>query len=270
MDTPDVFAGVATHVVFAGGPPPTPAEKSVLLGRLTATTVTRSVAADSGIELADVLGVGAPPGPGSAGGPPLAAVLGDMDSVDPARLDRAEREGIPVERFPSDKDATDLELALDDAVAHASPGDRLVVVGTTSGRFDHVLATLLVLASPAYDDVDREAWLGGEVVHVVRGARSLELGEGTTFSVLPLHGDAHGVTARGVRWELHGEVLAAGTSRGVSNVAARAVVDIEVARGTVLVVVPSAQDAPRGASPPDAPHAHQRAAGEIDDTEEAR
>ena len=270
MDTPDVFAGVATHVVFAGGPPPTPAERSVLVGRLSATTVTRSIAADSGIELADVLGVGAPPGPGAAGGPPLAAVLGDMDSVDPGRLERAEREGISVERFPSDKDATDLELALDDAVAHASPGDRLVVVGTTSGRFDHVLATLLVLAAPAYDEFAREAWLGGEAVHVVLGARSLALGEGTTFSVLPLHGDAHGVTARGVRWELHAELLAAGTSRGVSNVAARDVVDIEVARGTVLVVVPSAQEGPPDTAQRQAPPAPQDAAEEIDDTEEAR
>ncbi|UDY36127.1 thiamine diphosphokinase [Dermatobacter hominis] len=256
MDTSDVFAGVATHVVFAGGPPPTPDERSQLVDRLATVRISRTVAADSGIALADALGVGAPTGPA------LDVVLGDMDSVDPGRLERASAEGSAVERFPADKDATDLELALDDAAAHAVPGDRLVVVGTTSGRFDHVLSTLLVLSAPAYDAFERDAWLGGESIHVVQGARLLRLGAGTTFSVLPVHGDALGVTARGVRWELHAEVLPAGTSRGVSNVAARDVVGIEVADGTVLVVVPSDRERPDGTGGADAL--------QIDDAEEAR
>jgi thiamine pyrophosphokinase len=254
MDTPDVFAGVATHVVFTGGPPPTDHERSRLVERLTTVEVARTVAADSGLALADALGVGASPSPR------LDVVLGDMDSVDPDRLERAAADGSSVERFPADKDATDLELALDDAAAHAAPGDRLVVVGTTSGRFDHVLATLLVLSGTPYDAFLREAWLGGDTVHVVRGARPLPLGEGTTFSVLPVHGDAV-VTARGVRWELHAERLPAGTSRGVSNVAARDVVGIEVTDGTALVVVPSEQPSEPDRSQPERSPQEQRPAG---------
>jgi thiamine pyrophosphokinase len=235
MNTPDVFAGTATYVVFAGGPPPTPAQRSLLTERLAGAGVVRAVAADSGIALADALGVGSPQGPA------LDAVLGDMDSVDPDRLERAVAEGVAVERFPSDKDATDLELALDDVAAHAAPGDRLLVVASSAGRFDHVLAIVTTLAAPVYEPFVREAWLGAETVHVVTASRSLDLAAGTTFSVLPVNGDAHGVTARNVRWELHAESLPAGTSRGVSNVAVGAGVEIEVADGTVLVVVPSDQ-----------------------------
>jgi thiamine pyrophosphokinase len=240
---------MSTHVVFAGGPPPTPAERSHLVDRLAVTEVARTVAADSGIALADALGVGTPPGPA------LDVVLGDMDSVDPARLERAVADGVAVERFPSDKDTTDLELALDDVAAHAATGDRLVVVATPAGRFDHVLAIVTTLAAPAYDRFEREAWLGRETVHVVTDGRTFEMAAGTTFSVLPVHGDALGVTARGVRWELHAEVLPAGTSRGVSNVAAGDRVEIEVADGTVLVVVPSEQEEHRNDDQDDAEEA---------------
>lgn len=219
-----------TTLVFVGGPSPSPADRDALLDRLSALVVDRIVAADSGLQLAGALGL------------PLVAgrdvVLGDMDSVPAGLLERAEQDGIRVERFPADKDATDLELALDDAATHADPGDRLVLVGTTDGRFDHVLAALSVLASDAYDAFAREAWLGKDVVHVVRAAQDLSVPAGATFSVLPVHGGASGVTATGVRWELHAETLDAGTSRGVSNEAVGEVVTVGCAAGTLLVVVP--------------------------------
>jgi thiamine pyrophosphokinase len=272
MDTHPVSAGrdvsgvsdraaPATHVVFTGGPSPTSAEALALSSRLARTRISRAVAADSGLDMADCLG---------SGDPVVAVqmVIGDMDSVDPARLAQAASDGIEVERFPTDKDATDLELALDEIAAAASVGDRIVVLGTTSGRFDHVLATLLVLASPAYAAFDREAWLGLEVIHVVTGSAaapsdagtSLDLAAGTTLSILAVHGDAV-VSVSGVRWPLHDEVLAAGTSRGVSNIAVGGDessesgdgrpgdggVVVSVRSGTVMVVVPG--DQPVASSP---------------------
>lgn len=225
--------GTDTHVVFAGGPIPGPDDRSSLVARLADIDVTRAVAADSGLARAEALGFALVPG--------RDRVVGDMDSVSADRLRRAVDEGISVERFPADKDATDLELALDDAASGATVGDRILVVATRAGRFDHVQSTVPLLAASAYDRFERDAWLDADVVHVVRGHRRLALPPGTTFSVLPVHGDAV-VTLRGVRWELSSERLSAGTSRGVSNVAdgpsTRSGVDIEVGEGTALVVVP--------------------------------
>lgn len=226
-----------TTVVFAGGPLPSDAERGSLASRLAGTTVSRIVAADSGLHRADALDVRLVPG--------RDLVLGDMDSLAPHRLLEAEADGIAIERFPDDKDATDLELALDAAVAGAATGDRIVVVGTTVGRFDHVLATLWTLASDRYDRLVREAWLGGDVVHVVAGGdapRKVATPSGGTFSVLAAHGDAVGVTVTGARWDLRGETLEAGTSRGVSNEAVDDDVVVACDRGTLLVVLPTPFD----------------------------
>lgn len=227
-----------TTIVFSGGPPPSVPEQRALVAKLAGTPVARSVAADSGLQLADALGFRLIPG--------RDVVLGDMDSVVPARLAAAEAEGLTVVRFPTDKDATDLELALDDAASSASGGDRIVVVGTTSGRFDHVLATLWALAARRYERFLRDAWLGVDVVHVVDpgtgGARSMSIPVGSTFSVLAVHGPAVGVTATGVRWEMHGETLDPWTSRGVSNESVSGVVDVACEQGTLLVVVPGSSE----------------------------
>ncbi len=40
-------------------------------------------------------------------------VVGDMDSVDPALLERLAADGVTIERHPSEKDASDAELAID-------------------------------------------------------------------------------------------------------------------------------------------------------------
>ena len=53
-----------------------------------------------------------------------------------------------VERHPAAKDHTDLELAMDEAVA--SDARHIVVLGGDGGRRDHLFANLLVLASPHY------------------------------------------------------------------------------------------------------------------------
>lgn len=221
--------GTCTHVVFAGGPIPGVDTRSRLSARLAALDVARVVAADSGLELADALGVDLVPG--------RDRVVGDMDSLAGPRLGAALESGIDVERFPVDKDATDLALALDDAAAAARSGDRLLVIATRSGRLDHMLATVPLLAAAPYDDYERDAWVDDDTLHVVRGLRRLTLQPGATMSVLPIHGDAV-VTLRGVRWELSSQRLSAGTSLGVSNVVETPQVTVDVVQGTALVVVP--------------------------------
>ena len=124
-----------------------------------------------------------------------------------------------------------------DAAAAARSGDRLLVIATRSGRLDHMLATVPLLAAAPYDDYERDAWVDDDTLHVVRGLRRLTLQPGATMSVLPIHGDAV-VTLRGVRWELSSQRLSAGTSLGVSNVVEQPRVTIDVVEGTALVVVP--------------------------------
>ena len=66
----------------------------------------------------------------------------------------------------------------------------------------------------------------------------MPIGAGRTFSVLALHGPAHGVDVRGATWELHGADLGPAEARGVSNITKEDTVEISTTSGVVTVVVP--------------------------------
>ncbi len=214
--SPETGPTVVTVVVVAGGDPPTPAE----IARLPADSVV--VAADAGLDHALAAGLS------------VAVAVGDMDSASAAALSAAEKAGTRIERHPTDKDRTDLELALETAARLA---DRVIVIGAGGGRLDHLIGNLAVLASPAWAGVAVEAWLDGARAVVVRGRCTLEVEPGTTVSLFALGGPAR-VTTTGLAWPLDDEVLEPLTGRGVSNRATTPHPEVSVTEGVLLAVVP--------------------------------
>jgi thiamine pyrophosphokinase len=184
------------------------------------------VAADSGLAGAHALGLA------------VDLVVGDMDSVDPAVLAAARAAGAAVERHPAAKDATDLDLAVDAALARGA--DRLVVVTGTGDRFDHALAVALSLAADRLAGAVMEAWIGPAHLWVVRDRLGFGGHPGMLVSLIPAHGPARGVTTTGLLYPLRGEDLDAGTTRGVSNELTGRAATIQVEAGTLLVIAPGA------------------------------
>lgn len=209
---------IETAVVVAGGDPG-PAPIPPAAGERTLV-----VAADGGIDRALALGLH------------IDVAIGDFDSVSAAGLAAAELAGCRSERHPHAKDATDLELALDTALA-ARPA-RILVVGSESGRLDHLLSSLLLIADPRYAACDVDALLGGSRVHVIHGARTLRGVPGELVSLLAVHGPAEGVVTEGLEYPLAGETLVPGTSRGVSNVLAAPEARVSLDRGVLLAIRP--------------------------------
>ncbi len=207
MKEPDV-------VVVASGPGPA-------LRVPEAPTV---VAADGGLDRARALGVD------------VDVVVGDLDSVSASALTAAEAAGARIVRHPAAKDATDLELALDEAVALGAR--RVLVVASAEGRLDHLLASLLLLGSERYAAVELDAVVGDALVHVVRGERALTGTAGEVVSLIAVGGPAHGVTTAGLEYPLAGETLRPGSTRGVSNVFLRDEARVGLGSGVVLAVRP--------------------------------
>jgi thiamine pyrophosphokinase len=210
-----------TVVVVAGGDPPSPHAAAGLPDDRYV------IAADSGLDFAQGLGLR------------VDLVVGDLDSVSELALASARHAGTPVERHPVAKDQTDLELALDHAVA-LKPA-RVVVIGGAGGRFDHVVAGVLQLAHERYGKVAMEARYGQARVTVVRGGQGDHVLHGRQrelVSLLPVHGPARGVTTVGLRYPLDGEDLGPGTSRGVSNEFEHQVAAVALRAGTLLAIQP--------------------------------
>ena len=213
--------GRVAVVIGGGGPPPI---RRAQLGDVGDDPVV--VAADSGLSHARDLGLA----PG--------LVVGDMDSVDPVELDAARAAGTRIVRHPEAKDATDLELAVDAALAEDP--SRLVVVTGEGDRFGHALAVAMSLASARYASTPIEAWVGSAHLWVVRSETTLAGRPGELVSLLPLLGRAVGVTTTGLLYPLDDDDLEGGTTRGVSNewVAPRATV--RVRSGVLVAVAPGA------------------------------
>jgi thiamine pyrophosphokinase len=209
-------------VVVAGGEPPVP--NPALAPPLGAHVI----AADGGVAHAHALEL------------EVATVVGDLDSATSADVDHAVDRGARVERHPPEKDATDLELALDAALA-LSPA-RILVLAGDGGRLDHQLSTLSLLAWNRYSDVQVDATIGPARVHVVRDDRTLEGAPGELLSLVALHGPAEGVRTEGLVYPLAGETLEPGSSRGVSNVFAGGTARVTVERGVLLAVRPGLRE----------------------------
>ena len=207
-----------TVVVVAGGARPGPRPLAAVPPGAPV------IAADRGAEYA------------LASGLSVDLAVGDFDSITAAGLKALERGGVRLERHPSAKDVTDLELALDAAAALAP--ERILVVAGGGGRLDHLLGELSLLASEAYASVEVDAVVGRATVNVVRRERTLTGRVGELISLLPLHGPAVGVVTSGLGYPLRGDTLRPGSSRGISNLFTAEEARVALESGVLLAVRP--------------------------------
>lgn len=164
-------------------------------------------------------------------------IVGDMDSLSSSLRDWLPA-GTRVQRHPSDKDQTDLELALR-LVVELGPRDaEIVLAGALGGRMDHSLANLQLVALPVlqgrrlrFVDAEQQAW-------ALVGPASLRIEglAGDTVSLLPLSDSSQVAATRGLRWPLRDAELEMGPSLGVSNEMTADEAWVELARGRLLCV----------------------------------
>jgi len=163
-------------------------------------------------------------------------IVGDMDSLGDAGVERFAKQGIPVAKFPAAKDESDLELAVAQAVAAGAT--EVVILGALGGhRLDHEAANLLLLADPGFNGLRIEARRGSLRIRAVRGKGSLPLAGpvGALVTLLPVNGDADGVVTEGLRYVLRAETLRFGRARGLSNEIASLPATVSLDKGTLLV-----------------------------------
>jgi thiamine pyrophosphokinase len=180
------------------------------------------IAADGGARHAAPLGL------------PLHQVVGDFDSLSATDVVELEAASVTVTRFPTNKDATDTELAL--LAALDAGATEITLLCTWGGRSDHAIGTLALLAHPRCGAADVVILDEQTRTQLLRSGAGLTLrgNIGRNISLTPWGGDAT-VSATGVRWPLDAAVLVAGSTRGISNVATATESIITAHNGAVLV-----------------------------------
>jgi thiamine pyrophosphokinase len=162
-------------------------------------------------------------------------VIGDLDSLSPGVQARIEAAGTQIVSFSPRKDETDLELALLHAAREGAT--EIVILAALGGRLDQTIANVLLLALPEMEGIDARIVDGVQEAFLVRDKAAISGQPGDTVSLIPLGGDAEGVTAEGLEWPLHEATLRFGPARGVSNVLTAEQARVRVERGMLLCVV---------------------------------
>jgi thiamine pyrophosphokinase len=211
--------GIGRVLVISGGPAP----DAALVGPLPSAALV--IAADSGLDHAAALGLS------------VDVLVGDLDSASAAAVRAAEAAGVRVERHATDKEATDLELALEHAL-RLGARRATVVSGGGGERLDHHLAELVLLASARFAALHIDARIGAARAFAVHAGEPVTLsGEpGAILTLLALGGPARGITTEGLRWPLRSETLAPGSTRGVSNEIVSGPVGLAISGGSLLAV----------------------------------
>jgi len=163
-------------------------------------------------------------------------VIGDMDSLPLWALEALKGGGTEIARFPAQKDKSDLELALDSAVA-LKPKE-ILLAGVLGGeRFDQALGNLLLLTLPLragipaqiIDDRHRICLMEKEII--VQGS------PGTIISLFPLTPTVENISTQGLKYQLKGDALYFASTRGLSNEFTGSSARITIGSGLLLVIV---------------------------------
>ena len=175
------------------------------------------ICADGGLKHAEAIGIV----------PDL--ILGDFDSY---------REKVSCQEavfYPSEKDDTDMGLAVKYALAHECR--EICIFGGLNGRLDHTVANIHLLKY-ALDSGARACLMDENMfVTVFEGEYTIRRNEYKYISALPFGGRVTGITYEGLKYPLKDAVFEIGDPYGVSNEMILETAKMTVQTGTVLLIM---------------------------------
>ncbi|MCR5625265.1 MAG: thiamine diphosphokinase [Lachnospiraceae bacterium] len=172
-------------------------------------------------------------------------IIGDFDSVDMDILKEYKNKNIPIEKYPVEKDETDLELAIVKAVELSTENNDnndtdVVILGATGGRMDHLLANIDLLYYALCSGVRAEIIDSYSRLYFIKESTRIykENLYGKYISLVPYAGNVKGLTLKGFKYETVDYTLEKGRSRGISNECCEdsSVMDISFDEGVLMVV----------------------------------
>ena len=157
--------------------------------------------------------------------------VGDFDSTPKALADIWRN--VPRQTHPVEKDASDGELAISEALRRGATS--LILVGGMGGQLDHVLAHAGFLLALARREIDVMMTSGTEEARGLVNEMELnDLKAGTRVSVMPFT-DLLSFSISGVKWPLSSRNVKLGTAFTLAN-AATGPVTMSLKAGTAIVL----------------------------------
>jgi len=162
-------------------------------------------------------------------------IIGDLDSVDPLALPKPGVLKPEVISYPTEKNSSDLELAVEHAV-ELKPQEILIIGALGGSRVDHSLFNLMLLKRPLAAQIPARIVDQHQELLMIMDRLEIEGQSGDYLSLFPLTAAVEGVTTTGLKYPLDNETLQFASSLGLSNELLGARAYVSIARGILLVI----------------------------------
>ncbi|MBU5437755.1 thiamine diphosphokinase [Tissierella sp. MSJ-40] len=162
-------------------------------------------------------------------------VVGDLDSIDKKTLKILEEEKVPINRFPSKKDATDTELAIEYLIQKGFKD--ITLMGVTGTRKDHTLANVFLLKRILDNGIKGKIVDDNNIIYLIDNYLKLKYHEDTFVSIIPITDEGIVVTLQGFEYPLDKTQIDFGSTHGVSNKIVENVGQVIIHKGKCLVFV---------------------------------
>lgn len=161
-------------------------------------------------------------------------IIGDLDSLPADQLDALTQADAHIVQLPVEKDFTDGEAAVHWAVQQDV--DTIIIAGALGGRFDHALASVLLLEHLHKAEINGWATDGRQTVHLLHEHLDIPGLPGDQLSIIPLTHTVDGVSLQGVKWPLSEASLTFASTWSLSNEFAAEQASVSIDSGRALVV----------------------------------
>ena len=161
-------------------------------------------------------------------------LLGDFDSLAAPVVDKLAKSGVRVVRFSPQKEATDMELALDFAINNGAGS--INILGGIGGRLDHTLSNIGLLIKALAQNITVHLLDAAHDLTAINRRIILERKPGWAVSLIPLTVKVSGVTTSGLLYPLDRADLFMEKSRGIHNEFTAPAATVELTEGVLLVI----------------------------------
>ena len=182
------------------------------------------IAADHGLNAADRLNI------------KLDFIVGDFDSVSEPILRKYQEISTPIKTFPTEKDKTDTQIAIELALMHNA--GEIHIVGATGTRLDHVLANIHLLLLPMHLKIDTFLLDPYNKIYLKNKSFTIQKKNqfGEYISLLPFSDRVSGLTLTGFKYPLNHITYSTGSSLGISNEIKAEEALIQISEGILVVI----------------------------------
>ncbi len=168
-------------------------------------------------------------------------VIGDLDSLAPDHKRELEQSESQIISHPREKDASDLELAVDYAIA-MQPAEILIIGALGGKRIDHAYINLLLLYKPLCSDIPACIIDEYQEIYLLKDKFVIEGDPGDCLSLFTLTSESCGIVTEGLQFPLKNENLHFASTRGLSNILTASRAKITIDSGLLLVIKTSCKN----------------------------